>query len=64
MVDNSESAEVNAIKFLPNFYINLIYIFCNFVGFSWPIRYGTHVIKFAIYNYTELPKKASLMTSE
>ena len=126
MVDNSQSAEVNASKFLHNFYIYLIYrdgkswgsvanfedlkvaylligtIFfdedkshmhvilrtissffphqkilflskvmplkicdtspgfaiCNFVGFSWPIRYAAHVTKFAILNNTELPKKA------
>ena len=58
VVDNSEPAKVNAIKFLHNFYIYLIYIFCNFFGFSWPIRYANHVTKFAILNNTELPKKA------
>ena len=58
VVDNSESAEVNAIKYLHIFYIYLIYIFCNFYGFLWPMRYATHVLKFAILNSTELPKNA------
>ena len=64
VVGNLESAKVSAIKFLHNFYIYLIYIFCIFVGFSWPIRYAAHVTKFAIFNNTVLPKKAWLMTSQ
>ena len=58
MVDNSESAKINAIKFLHNFFLDLICIFCNFVDFSWPIRYATHVTKCTIFDNTELPKKA------